>query len=168
MSNVIVMLHNIRSTHNVGSIFRTSDAAGVSRVILTGYTPTPTDRFGRPQKDIEKTALGAQCSVPWEYYKTPFPMLRALKAEGYTIVGIEQDMRSEDYRAYRASDKTILVFGNEVRGLSRPLRDQCDVLLEIPMRGALLRDVRHPHHTRHGKESLNVSVAAGIVLFSLR
>ncbi len=146
----IVLLHNIRSAHNVGSIFRTADAAGVEKIVLSGYTPRPTDRFGRRQKDIAKTALGAEQTVAWEYGKTPQIFLKKLKADGWTIVGVEQDARAEDYRATLPA-KRVFVFGNEVRGISPALRAACDRIIEIPMRGK--------------KESLNVSVTAGIVLF---
>lgn len=147
-----LLLHNIRSAHNVGSIFRTADAAGVTRIYLTGYTPTPTDRFGRPQKEIAKTALGAEHTILWEYAETPVPFIKSLKKDGWRIVGIEQDARAIDYRTLTSDRPTLFILGNEVRGISPALRDQCDVLIEIPMHGK--------------KESLNVGVAAGIVLFS--
>ena len=149
----IVVLHNIRSAHNVGSIFRTADAAGVAKVYITGYTPRPIDRFGRAQKDIAKTALGAEKIVPWEYAKTAQEIIKRLKKEGWTTVGVEQDACSQDYRNALPA-KPVFVFGNEVWGLSPALRDACDVLIEIPMHGK--------------KESLNVSVTAGIVLFAHR
>lgn len=152
-SRIAVLLHNIRSTHNVGSIFRTADAAGVEKVYLTGYTPTPIDRFKRQQKDIAKTALGAERSVPWEYHASPGTLITRLKRDGWHVVGVEQDERARDYRLLQLSKRTVFVLGNEVRGLSRVLRDACDELVEIPMRGM--------------KESLNVSVAAGITLFSV-
>lgn len=149
---ISVLLHNVRSTHNVGSIFRTADAAGVERIYLSGYTPTPCDRFGRVQKDIAKTALGAERAVPWEYVSSVGALLKKLKHEEKAIVGVEQDPRSIDYRKCKVVRPTVFVFGNEVRGLSGALCDACDQLVEIPMHGT--------------KESLNVSVAAGIVLFS--
>src|SRR3989338_2135619 len=145
------MLHNVRSAHNVGSIFRTADAAGVSEIYLAGLTPRPTDRFGRVQKEIAKTALGAENSVPGKHVASPGVVVAKPRRAGWTIVGVEQDARARDYRRYRAKGKTLFVFGNEVRGLSRALRRECDVLIEIPMRGK--------------KESLNISVAAGIILF---
>jgi 23S rRNA (guanosine2251-2'-O)-methyltransferase len=162
---VAALLHNVRSTHNVGSIFRTADSAGVSRVYLTGYTPTPRDRFGRAQKDIAKTALGAEDYVPWEYAKDPHSLIGTLKKEGWRIVGVEQDARANNYRSFKSHVKTLFIFGNEVRGLSQTLRRACDELVEIPMRGAMVRHAHHPRHTRRGKESLNVSVAAGVILF---
>lgn len=149
-----VILHNIRSTHNVGSIFRTADAAGVSKLYLTGYTPTPVDRFGRLRADIAKTALGAETTVPWEYAKNLPRVVGRLKKEGVKIVAIEQSETAKDYRHARFSGPVVFIFGNEVRGLSKSALRQCDCVLEIPMRGV--------------KESLNVSVAAGIMLFNIR
>lgn len=151
MKEIAVLLHNIRSTHNVGSIFRTADGAGVKKVFLTGYTPAPEDRFGRPQKEIAKTALGAEQFIPWEYAKTPKATLSKLKRGEWTIVGVEQDARAQDYRSFKLEQRTLFIFGNEVQGLSKQLRDSCDFLIDIPMNGK--------------KESLNVSVAAGIILF---
>ena len=149
-----ILLHNVRSTHNVGSIFRTADAAGAQRIFLTGYTPRPTDRFGRTQKNIAKTALGAEKTVAWEYGLSAPRLIKRLKQEGWRIVGVEQDARSTDYSLIRANRRIVFVFGNEVRGLSKQILDMCDEIIEIPMRGK--------------KESLNVSVAAGIILFSTR
>ncbi|MEK7156303.1 MAG: TrmH family RNA methyltransferase [Patescibacteria group bacterium] len=163
---VAVLLHNIRSTHNVGSIFRTADAAGVSRVYLTGYTPTPTDRFGRARKDIAKTALGAEKFLPWEHYAFPPRLIARLKNEGWRIVGVEQDVRARDYRKFKAKSKTVFVFGNEVSGIPKGILKLCDAVVEIPMQGAMVRQAHHPRHSGRGKESLNVSVAAGIILFS--
>jgi tRNA G18 (ribose-2'-O)-methylase SpoU len=153
MNEVAVLLHNIRSAHNVGAIFRTADAAGVTKVYLSGYTPTPLDRFGRPSKEIGKTALGGELSVGWEYSKTPTRLISRLKKAGWQIVGVEQDARAINYKEFKTSGPTLIILGNEVRGLSKGLRDRCDVIVEIPMHGK--------------KESLNVSVAAGIILFSI-
>lgn len=150
---ISVLLHNVRSAHNVGSIFRTCDAAGVSCVHLTGYTPTPTDRFGRPQKDIAKTALGAERTVAWKYHKNPVAVISKLRDEGRHVVAVEQDVRAADYRKFRRRKPTVFVFGNEVKGISKSILNACDSIIEIPMHGK--------------KESLNVSVAAGVILFSL-
>ncbi len=152
MKEIAVLLHNIRSAHNVGSIFRTSDAAGVGKIYLSGYAPIPIDRFGRPQKDIAKTALGAEKNIPWEFFKTPQKLISKLKNDGWEIVGVEQDARALDYRAFKPKQQTLFVFGNEVLGLSPAMRKLCDTLIEIPMHGK--------------KESLNVSVAAGVILFA--
>ena len=149
-----LILHNIRSVHNVGSIFRTADAAGVSKIILSGYTPTPLDRFGRERKDFGKVSLGAEASVPWQQVKSLATALTQLKKEGYVLAGLEQDKNSTPLFAYKTQNKNIaLIVGNEVRGVSPALRKKMDVLLEIPMRGK--------------KESLNVSVATGVALFAL-
>lgn len=148
---VVVILHNIRSAYNVGSIFRTADAAGVSKIYLSGYTPRPLDRFGRVTKEIAKTALGAHTYIQWEYAPTPNRFLKELRAAGYRIVGVEQDMRSIDYRKLDVTRPIAFLFGNEVRGLSPSLKRACDTLIEIPMHGK--------------KESLNVTTAAGIILF---
>jgi 23S rRNA (guanosine2251-2'-O)-methyltransferase len=149
----ILILHNIRSVYNVGSIFRTADAAGVSKIILTGYTPTPLDRFGRERPDLHKVALGAEKSVPWEYIKNPFGAIAKLKSEGVRIVAVEQDSRAASLFKFKKAGKkpVALMVGNEVRGISKPLLAKCDEIVEIPMHGK--------------KESLNVSVAAGIALF---
>lgn len=150
MALCTVVLHNIRSLHNVGSIFRTADACAVDKIVLVGYTPTPIDRFGRKEKMIAKTALGAEETIPWEQYADIETCLNTLRKEGNRIVGVEQTPRSIDYREYASEGPTALVFGSEVEGLSKECIDACDVLIQIPMRGS--------------KESLNVSVCAGIIL----
>ena len=152
---LVLILHNIRSVHNVGSIFRTADAAGVSRIILSGYTPTPLDRFNQPRKDLAKVALGAEKSVPWDVSRNLGRTLEKLKKEGFSLAALEQDARSTPLFSYTPEPSTPIALrvGNEVRGVSAPLRNKMDVLLEIPMRGK--------------KESLNVSVATGIALFAL-
>lgn len=137
----------------MGAIFRTADAIGVTKIYLTGYTPTPLDRFGSPRKDIAKSALGAEKTVLWEQTKSPSALIKKLKKEKIFVVGLEQSAHSKDYKKFRPSVRTVLLVGNEVLGISRPLQASCDALIEIPMRG--------------GKESLNVSVAAGIALFRL-
>lgn len=148
-----VLLHNIRSAHNVGSVFRTADGAGVSKVYLSGYSPMPVDRFGNARKDLHKVALNAEKFIPWEHQKNPYAIISKLREEGWRIVGVEQDERAIDYRTFVSEQPVLFVFGNEVRGISPALRKHCDDLVEIPMHGK--------------KESLNVSVAAGIILFSV-
>ncbi len=158
---MILVLHNIRSVYNVGSIFRTADAAGVSKIILSGYTPLPHDRFGMPRKDFAKVSLGAENTVPWEQVKTFSVAIKKLKKENVYVVAVEQDKKSVSLFDFKPLfDKTqgktkplALVLGNEVRGLSKPALALCDKIVEIPMRGK--------------KESLNVSVAAGIALFGI-
>jgi len=150
-NETILILHNIRSAHNVGSIFRTADAADVSKILLTGYTPAPLDRFGRPRSDVAKAALGAERTVPWEAHRTIARTIARLKKDGARVVAVEQDARAQAYRSFRAKGKTVFIFGNEVRGLPKSVLASADAVIEIPMRGS--------------KESLNVAVAAGIVLF---
>lgn len=150
---VWVLLHNIRSAHNVGSMFRTGDAIGVTRFLLSGFTPAPLDRFKRPVKEIAKTALGAELSIPWEQGASALDFVARAKAEGFTVVGVEQDARAVDYKAYTPGAKTLIIMGEEVNGIEQSLRDACDVLVELPMHGE--------------KESLNVSVAFGITMYRL-
>ena len=150
----VVILHNIRSTHNVGSIFRTSDAVGVDTIFITGYTPTPIDKYGRERKDIAKTALGAQKSIKWSHKKNIILLIEKLQKEGFTIIAIEQDDNSMDYKKVNTfGEKVAFILGNEVRGLSKTIKDHADIIAEVPMAGV--------------KESLNVAVTAGIVLFRI-
>ncbi len=151
--DIRVLLHNIRSAHNVGSMFRTSDAIGVSHVYLSGYTPTPLDKFARPVKEIAKTALGAEKTIPWEGIKNPSTLITKLKGEGFQIIAIEKDARAIDYKKFLPGEKTLILVGNEVRGLSPSMKKQTDTIIEISMQGS--------------KESLNVSVAFGIAIFRL-
>jgi len=148
-----LILHNIRSTYNVGSIFRTADACGISKIFLTGYTPTPIDSFSREIKTISKTALGAEKNVSWEYIFQPNILIKKLKKDGVQIIGVEQSQNSTDYKKITVGNSTAFLFGNEVRGLSKQLLDKCDVIAEIPMLGK--------------KESLNISVAVGVALFRI-
>lgn len=152
---IAVVLPDIRSSYNIGSIFRTSDAAGVSMVYLSGYSPRPLDKFNRPDSQIAKTALGAEKTIPWEYFKTHAALFKKIKKEGYKIVAVEQAPKSIDYKKIKnlRAERLAFVFGNEVDGLSKTLLKYADYIAEIPMAGE--------------KESLNVSVTAGIILFSL-
>jgi len=150
---VYLILHNIRSLHNVGSLFRTADAAGVAGIILTGYTSKPISALGYVRPEIAKTALGAEHVVSWKYKKSIRNVVCQLKKEGVSVVALEQGEQAVDYRAYVPAYPMALIVGNEVRGLSKALQKQCDTVIHIPMRGV--------------KESLNVSVAGGIALFEL-
>jgi len=149
-TEVVVILADIRSSYNVGSIFRTSDALGVDKIFLTGYTPAPKDAFGRVNKEIAKVALGGEVSVAWESSVNTLSVIKKLKAKGFKIVAVEQDERALDYKKFKITNPTVFVFGNEVEGLAPKIISVCDDVLEIPMRGE--------------KESLNVSVAFGIAL----
>jgi len=148
-----IILHNIRSAQNVGSIFRTADACGISKIFLSGYTPKPIDRFGREVKAISKTALGAEKNIEWEYFLRPNQIINKLKKEGVKIIGIEQDKKSIDYKKIKIKKPAAFMVGNEVRGISKQLLNQCNQIVEIPMNGK--------------KESLNVSVTVGIALFRI-
>lgn len=145
---VTIILHNIRSMYNVGSIFRTADAAGIEKVIITGYTATP------PRKEIDKTALGAQETMAWEYFAHPLEVIPAMKEKGIAICGLEITTNSRQYTDVDRSDFPLcLILGNEVQGIDDDILEQCDHILEIPQFGT--------------KHSLNVSVAAGVALFEM-
>ena len=145
---MFVICHNIRSAHNVGSVFRTADGVGVKKIYLCGYTPCP------PHPMISKVALGAEENIPWEKCSRVSAVIGKLRKEKFKIAAIEQSSRSKVYTAFKLLKGDVcLVLGNEVRGLSQALLDKCDEVLEIPMRGK--------------KESLNVSVAFGIVAYHL-
>lgn len=160
MPSIIVIAHNIRSTHNVGAIFRTCEGFGIDKIIMSGYTPYPRIKNDtrlphiaeKLTSQIHKTALGAELIVPFEYQETPD--LEAIKLSGYTLVGLEQDERSVMLPDYKPPQNVALLLGEEVHGLTPELRASCDELIEIPMDGE--------------KESFNVSVAAGIALYKLR
>ncbi len=168
---IIVILNNIRSNENVGSIFRTADATGVSKIILCGYTPAPVDRFGRENKGLTKSSLGAEKFVAWEKVENLNLIIERLKIERFKIIDIEQSSKSINYKKLKklATDDLCLalVFGNEVEGLSKEDLKLCDIIAEVPMRGAMVRQAHHPRNSRRGKESLNVAVCVGIVLYEL-
>lgn len=159
MPEIIIIAHNIRSTHNVGAIFRSSEGFGVAKIILSGYTPYPLTAHDtrlphisrKLTEQIHKTALGAEYIVPFAYQEQPD--IGALKAAGYTIVGLEQDERSTMLSDYMPPAKIAVLLGEEVHGITTTMRAQCDDLIEIPMVGK--------------KESFNVSVATGIALYAL-
>lgn len=145
-----VLLDNIRSMHNVGSVLRSSDAFKVEKVYLCGITPRP------PHREIRKTAIGAEESVDWEFHPDPIALAKNLKAEGYQLLSLEQTDESLDISAFQTDFETgkyVLILGHEVEGVNQELIDLCDYALEIPQFGT--------------KHSLNVSVAAGIALHQL-
>ncbi len=153
---MVAILANIRSLHNVGSIFRTADAAGVQKLYLAGITPTPRDRFGNPEPKLAKVALGAEKTVAWEKAASVSALINQLKKEGFKIWAVEQSKKSIPYYRLKIKNSKLkigLVFGNEVSGLSPAILKKCDKILEIPMKGK--------------KESLNVSVAFGVVAFGI-
>lgn len=147
---VKLMLDNIRSMHNVGSVFRTADAFLLEGIVLTGYTPRP------PHRDIHKTALGATETVAWTYFSDTKEALDSLQAEGYAIWAVEQTDSSlslHQFSEMQQPGKLVLVFGNEVSGVAEEVLEKAQGSIEIPQFGS--------------KHSLNVSVAAGIVAWEL-
>jgi len=152
----ILILDNIRSVANVGSIFRTAECFGVSKIILVGTTPAPVDRFGRKRKDLAKVALGAEEFVRWEHTVNPKSQTLNLKSKGYKIIALEQHFKSKKLEviSYELKAKCfVLIVGNEIDGISKETLELADEIVEIPMKGK--------------KESLNVAVATGIALFEL-
>jgi 23S rRNA (guanosine2251-2'-O)-methyltransferase len=153
----VAILHDIRSVINVGAIFRTCDAVGISKIYLIGITSTPLDRFGRTRADFAKAALGAEKTITWEFSDRIEPILEKVKKEGFKIVAIEQSPASVDYRKVceqlGAAQKFAFLVGNEVGGLPTQVLGLCDVVAEIPMRGE--------------KESLNVSTAFGVAVYRI-
>lgn len=150
-----VVLDNLRSVYNVGSIFRTANAVGVDRIILCGTTPTPLDKKGERRKDFAKVALGAEETVAWEYVEETRGKIQELRREGYYVVAFEQDIRAVDYKEVSVDGKENIAFviGPEVTGISNEVLDSCDVIAEIPMLGT--------------KESLNVTIAFGIGVYRI-
>jgi tRNA G18 (ribose-2'-O)-methylase SpoU len=142
-----VIAHNIRSLHNIGSIFRTSDGAGVSKIFLTGYSGVP------PRKEISKTALGADEFVDWEYHKDPLPLIKQLKADGVQIAALEKHGQSTSIHRFIPDERVCMIVGNEIEGVDESMLNLSDHVLHIPMYGK--------------KQSLNVSVAFGIGIYSL-
>lgn len=141
----VVVLDNIRSTFNVGSVFRTADGAGVDKIYLAGITPTPD------HAKIKKTALGAEKYVEWEHFKDIRDIISKLRSEGFKIYPVEQFSESKDFREIDEYERMAFVFGNEITGISHNLLELTDEPIEIPMRGK--------------KNSLNVSTTVGIILY---
>ncbi len=144
-----VVLHNIRSCYNVGSIFRTSDALAVDKIFLGGYTPNPSKNFA-----IGKTALGSQNSVSWEAHWQTHRILKKLKSEGVTIIALELTKKSIDLENFESNFPFALLLGNEVTGLSASILKYADHIVQIPMLGE--------------KESMNVSVSYGIGMYTMK
>lgn len=161
MTQLVLILHNIRSTHNVGSILRTADGLGVEKVIMSGYTPYPTGETDKRlphiskklAKDINKTALGAEQTIDWEHVEDVIRVIDDLRAAGYVICALEQTNSSIPLSDYKTPDRVALMLGTETTGIEPALLDKVDTVLEIPMRGK--------------KESFNVAVAAAIAAYHL-
>ena len=153
-----LIVHNIRSAYNVGSIFRTADGAGVEKIFLTGYTPEPFNKKNNiyptvAQKMIAKTALGAEKIIQYEKKKSLPSLIKNLKSRGFKIIALEQDRKSIDYKKFKYQFPSALILGNEVGGINEKTLNLCDSIISIPMRGR--------------KESLNVAAAAGIAMYEI-
>jgi 23S rRNA (guanosine2251-2'-O)-methyltransferase len=148
MTDIYLILHNIRSLHNVGSLFRTADGAGVRKIFLTGFTGTP------PRQEIHKTALGAEDFVDWEHQWELEPVLTRLRQDGIQIVAVERDQRSQHYLRASYHLPVAFLLGNEVWGVEPEVMDQVDLLVSVPMLGQ--------------KQSLNVAVCGGVLLYGVR
>lgn len=148
-SPLVVVLDNIRSQHNIGSAFRTADSFRVEKIYLCGICATP------PTAEIHKSALGAEFSVDWEYYKETIDVVKQLKDEGYTIISVEQAENSTMLDSFQLPEnqKIALIYGNEVKGVEQAVVDASDICLEIPQYGT--------------KHSLNVSVSIGITIWKI-
>lgn len=152
----VLILNNIRSVLNAGAIFRTADAIGINKIYLTGYTPAPVDRFGRNRSDFSKSALGAEKIISWDKEDSAIDLIKKLKQDDFIILSLEQDEKSFDYKKIenKIKNKNIaIVLGNEVDGVDDEILKESDFIVEIPMKGE--------------KESLNVSVATGVLLYRL-
>jgi 23S rRNA (guanosine2251-2'-O)-methyltransferase len=147
-NKIIIVLDNVRSLHNVGSVFRTADAFLIEEIFLCGVTGTP------PNKEIEKTALGAADTVKWSHYKNTSEAINALRQKSYRIYAVEQAEKSIPLNQFQAAvEKIALVFGNEVYGVEQEIVDACDEVIEIPQLGT--------------KHSLNIAVSVGVVLWEM-
>ena len=162
MREIVLILHDLRSTHNVWSLLRTSDGLAVDSVYITGYTPYPRSKHDtrlphivdKLTNQIRKTALGAEVTQKWEYHDDVEALIGQLRRSGYSIVGLEQNINSIKLHEYKAPDKIALILGREVEGLDSKLIDNLDSIIEIPMFGA--------------KESFNVVQATAMALYHLR
>ncbi len=161
MRQLCLIVHNVRSCHNVGSILRTTEGLGIQKVYLTGYTPYPTTKndhrlpylSDKITNQIHKTALGAEQHITWHYIQAINPLINNLKKSGYTVAALEQHPKAVKLINYRPPNKLALIVGREVDGIETDILKSCDVIIEIPMRGH--------------KESFNVAVAAAMALYHL-
>ncbi len=162
MREIVLIAHNLRSTHNVGSLLRTAEGLGVQKVILSGYTPYPAHDQDRRlpheadklARSINKTALGAEHLVKWEHHVEILPVIAKLKKTGYVVAALEQTEDARELPKYHPPQKIVIIVGREVEGIEPELLDACDVALEIPMFGK--------------KESYNVVQAAAMALYHCR
>jgi 23S rRNA (guanosine2251-2'-O)-methyltransferase len=162
MREIILVAHNLRSCHNVGSLLRTAEGLGVQKVILSGYTPHPSHTNDRRlpheaqkiTRQIHKTALGAEDMVAWDYHENILSVLAKLQKDGWAVAAIEQTEDARTLPNYHPPEKIVLVMGREVEGVEKEVLDACDLALEIPMFGK--------------KESFNVVQAAAMAMYHCR
>lgn len=162
MSEIVVIAHDIRSTHNIGSLLRTAEGLGISHVYISGHSPYPSEVndsrlphiHQKLTRQIHKTALGAESSQVWSHTDNIETLLKELKTEGYALVGLEQDPKAVKLPDYKPPEKVAVLLGREVEGLEQDLIKECDQLVEIPMFGQ--------------KESFNVVQAAAMMLYHCR
>lgn len=162
MPKIILIAHNIRSTHNIGSLLRTADGLGIDFVYLTGYTPYPIAKNDqrlphlaqRNHNKIAKTALGAENNSKWSYFTDINELLTELKSKGYILGALEQNSKSVELNKFITDKNIAIILGSEVLGIDKDLIEQCDVILEIPMSGT--------------KESFNVIEAATMAMYQLK
>ncbi len=154
-SQLFLVLHNIRSAYNVGAIFRTADGLGIKKIYLTGYTPSPADKIHKTQaqKMLEKTALGAEKNVLWEKIEKISNLMKRLRDKNVKIIALEQSKNSISLKNFEPEFPLALILGNETAGIPADILKKCDQTVSIPMRGK--------------KESLNVSIAAGIAAYKI-
>jgi 23S rRNA (guanosine2251-2'-O)-methyltransferase len=162
MHRIVLIVHNVRSAGNVGSMFRTADGLGIEKVYLTGYTafpklnddPRPPHVRDRAEQLISKTALGAEKTIAWEHSADVLQLLNSLKRDGWSVVALEQTPKARDLTQYSAPDKTALIVGSEVDGLPADVLAEAGDHIQIPMLG--------------NKESFNVAIAAALAMYHLR
>lgn len=162
MSKIVVIAHDIRSTHNIGALFRTCEGLGIAKLYLTGYTPYPNHQADirlphesrKTTAQIEKTALGTTLQLPWEHHQDAFKLIKQLRKDGFCIIGLEQHKDARPLPDYQLHQNICLVLGREVEGLATEVIELCDELVEIPMKGE--------------KESFNVVQAAAMCLYHFR
>ena len=162
MREIVLILHDIRSAHNVGSLLRTAECLGVNKVLLTGYTPYPIEKndvrlphiANKTAARLHKTALGAEAYIQWEHVEDIMQAMHILDQDGFSLIALEQSPKSVDISSWMPPDKIAILLGREVEGIADNLLDRCNQIIEIPMLGR--------------KESLNVVQAAAIILFRSR
>ena len=162
MRSIVVIAHNLRSAHNVGSLLRTSEGLGVSKVYLTGYTPYPQSKSDerlphiakKVNKMVSKTALGAENQIKWSNRQDVLEVITQLKKDGYKVIGLEQTPKSISLPKFEPPEKIAIILGREVEGLEKDIINQCDGAIEIPMFGM--------------KESFNVVQAAAMAIYHCR